>query len=155
MKFNQSAIDSTQLNVFVQVPFSYAIGPYASAGEKLAATDAQEDFANSSENVLSWGLDNLVQIDPQGSNKAIIRLVDLQFAHYLTSSTYWYASLGIGYHGMPLYNQVIGGLGYRFRASPRVHLHAPVGVGWVGTRPNRHRLGIAGVSEGHGRVCDQ
>ena len=134
MKFNQSAIDSTQLNVFVQVPFSYTIGPYASAGEKLAGTDAPED---SSENVLSWGLDNLVQIDPQGSNKAIIRLVDLQFAHYLTSSTYWYASLGIGYHGMPLYNQVIGGLGYRFRASPRVDLHAQLGLGSGGWAPDR------------------
>ena len=134
MKFNQSAIDSTQLNVFVQVPFSYAIGPYASVGEKLAGTDAQED---SSENVLSWGLDNLVQIDPKGSNKAIIRQVDLQFAHYLTNSTYWYASLGIGYHGMPLYNQVIGGLGYRFRASPRVDLHAQLGLGSGGWAPDR------------------
>ncbi len=137
MKFNQSAIDSTQLNVFVQVPFSYAIGPYASSGEKLAVTDAQEDFANASENTLSFGLDNLVQIDPEGSNKATIRLVDLQFAHYMTSSTYWYASLGIGYHGMPLYNQVIGGLGYRFRASPRVDLHAQLGLGSGGWAPDR------------------
>src|SRR5262245_30328060 len=137
MKFNQSAIDSTQLNVFVQVPFSYAIGPYASSGEELAVTDAQEDFANASENVLSWGLDNMVQIDPEGSNKALIRLVDLQFAHYMTNSTYWYASLGIGYHGMPLYNQVIGGLGYRFRASPRVDLHAQLGLGSGGWAPDR------------------
>lgn len=137
MKFNQSVIDSTQLNVFVQVPFSYAIGPYANSGEKLAATDAQEVFANSSENTLSWGLDNLVQIDPEGSNKATIRLVDLQFAHYMTSSTYWYASLALGYHGMPLYNQVIGGLGYRFRASPRVDLHAQLGLGSGGWSPDR------------------
>jgi hypothetical protein len=137
MKFNQSVIDSTQLNVFVQVPFSYAIGPYANSGEKLAATDAREVFANSSENTLSWGLDNLVQIDPEGSNKATIRLVDLQFAHYMTSSTYWYASLALGYHGMPLYNQVIGGLGYRFRASPRVDLHAQLGLGSGGWSPDR------------------
>ncbi len=141
MKFNQSIIDSTQLNVFVQVPFSYAVGSYASAGEKLAATDAQGAFGDSSENTLTWGLDNLVQVDPEGSNKATIRLIDLQFAHYMTSSAYWYASLGVGYQGLPLYNQLIGGLGYRFRASPRVDLHAQLGFGSGGWSPDRINTG--------------
>ena len=137
MKFNRSVIDTTQLNVFLQVPFSYAVGSYASSGEKLAATDAQGILGESSENTLTWGLDNLIQIDPVGSNKATIRLIDLQFAHYMTSSAYWYASLGVAYQGLPIYNQLIGGLGYRFRASPRLDLHGQLGVGSGGWSPDR------------------
>jgi len=137
MKFNQSAIDSTQLNVFVQVPFSYFVGPYASSGERLTTEDAQRVFDGTSENTLTWGLDNLVQIDPVGSNKATIRLADLQFAHYMTSHTYWYASLGVGYGGLRLYNQVIGGLGYRLPVSARASLHAQLGIGSGGWSPDR------------------
>ncbi|HTN47875.1 MAG TPA: hypothetical protein VMK32_00425, partial [Burkholderiaceae bacterium] len=136
MKFYQSIIDSTQVNVFVQVPFSYPVGSYASSGAKLAATDAPA-FGNSSENTLTVGLDNLVQIDPQGSNQSTIRVIDLQFAHHLTSSTYWYASFAAGYSGLPLYNQLIGGLGVRFKVSPRVDLHAQLGVGSGGWSPDR------------------
>lgn len=137
MKFNQSAIDSTQLNVFVQVPFSYLMGPYASSGARLSAEDAQRVFDATSENTWTLGLDNLVQIDPQGSNKATIRLADLQFAHYMTSSAYWYASLGVGYGGLRLYNQLIGGLGYRFTVSPQVSLHGQLGIGSGGWSPDR------------------
>lgn len=137
MKFKQSAIDNTQLNVFVQVPFSYFMGPYASSGERLTAEDAQRVFDGSSENTWTWGLDNLVQIDPEGSNKAVIRLADLQFAHYMTRSTYWYASLGVGYGGLRLYNQIIGGLGYRLTVAPRVSVHGQLGLGSGGWSPDR------------------
>jgi hypothetical protein len=141
MKFKDSAIDSTQLNVFVQVPFSYSIGPYASFGEKLAASDSKGFFGDSSETTLTFGLDNFVQIDPEGSNKATIRLIDLQFAHYMTKNAYWYTSLGIGYHGLPLYNQIIGGLGYRFGVSSRVNLHGQLGVGSGGWAPETINTG--------------
>ena len=137
MKFYQSIIDSTQVNVFLQVPFSYPVGSYASAGQTFAAADTRGVFGDSSENTLTFGLDNLVQIDPQGSNKSTIRLIDLQFAHYLTSSAYWYASFAAGYSGLPLYNQLIGGLGYRFKVSPAVDLHAQLGVGSGGWSPDR------------------
>src|SRR5574337_1214968 len=137
MKFRQSAIDHTQLNVFVQVPFSYTVGAYASSGQTLAADDVRAISANASENTLTWGLDNLVQIDPRGSNKSDIRLTDLQFAHYLTRSTYWYADLGVGYQGLRLYNQLIGGVGYRWRVSPRIALHGQLGLGSGGWAPDR------------------
>jgi len=141
MKFKQSVIDNTQLNVFVQVPFSYFVGPYTSSGERLTAEDAQRVFDGASENTVTWGLDNLVQIDPEGSNRATIRLADLQFAHYMTGSTYWYASLGVGYGGLRLYNQIIGGLGYRLTVSPRVSLHSQLGLGSGGWSPDRINTG--------------
>ena len=137
MKFYQSIIDSTQVSVFLQVPFSYPVGSYASAGQKLATTDTQGAFGDNAENTLTLGLDNLAQIDPEGSNKATIRLIDLQFAHYMTGSTYWYASFAAGYSGLPLYNQLIGGLGYRFKVSPRLDLHAQLGLGSGGWSPDR------------------
>lgn len=137
MKFRQSAIDNTQLNVFVQVPFTYFVGPYASAGQRLGTEDAQRVIDGSSENTLTLGLDNLVQIDPEGSNKSTIRLADLQFAHYLTRDAYWYASLGVGYGGLRLYNQLIAGLGYRLAVSPRASIHGQLGLGSGGWSPDR------------------
>jgi len=137
LKFYRSIIDSTQFNLFVQVPFSYGVGPYAGAGQAVTAADAQGRRDEPSENTLTLGLDNLAQIDPQGSNHATVRLIDLQFAHYLNRNAYWYASLGVGYHGMPLYNQLIGGLGIRYRISPRVDLHAQLGLGSGGWSPDR------------------
>lgn len=135
MKFKRSVIDSTQLNVFVQLPFTYTIGSYASFGDRLSADETKGFFGSASENTLTWGLDNFVQIDPKGSNKSTIRLADLQFAHYMTGHTYWYASLGVGVSGLPLYNHVIGGIGYRYRLSPRVNLHAQLGLGSGGYAP--------------------
>ncbi|NWG75595.1 MAG: hypothetical protein HXY24_13495, partial [Rubrivivax sp.] len=135
LKFRQSPIDDTLLNVSLQMPFSYSIGSYAIAGRTVAATDTQATFQDSSENTLSWGLDSLVQIYPEGSNKATIRLAELQFAHHVTRSAYWFASMGVGYRGLPLYNQAIGGIGYRWPASSRVNLRGQVGFGSGGYAP--------------------
>ena len=141
MRFKRSAIDSTQLNLFVQVPFTYTIGSYASGGSRLFADDAGSLFDGASENTLTLGLDNYFQIDPKGSNKGTIRAADLQFAHYVRPDTYWYASLGVGYQGLPLYNQLIGGIGQRFKLAPQVHLHAQVGVGSGGYAPETIETG--------------
>jgi len=136
MKFKESIIDHTQLNVFVQVPFTYTVGSYARLGQRISAAEAEGDAGSASESTFTWSLDNYAQIDPEGTNKSTIRLVDLQYAHYLTPNAYWFASLGVGYRGRPLYNQVLGGLGYRFKASPRVSLFGQVGVGSGGYAPD-------------------
>ena len=137
VKFSRSAIDHTQLNLFVQMPFSYTVGSFANFGERLGAADTAAAFADSSANTLTLGLDNFKQVKPQGSNKSTVNLVDLQFAHYMSSAAYWYASLGVGYHGLPLYNHFIGGLGYRFDLAPRVKLHAQMGLGSGGYAPDK------------------
>lgn len=137
VKFNRSAIDHTQLNLFVQMPFSYTVGSFASSGQRLGAADAEAAFADSSANTLTLGLDNFRQINPKGSNKSTVHLADLQFAHYMSSAAYWYASLGVGYRGIPLYNQFFGGLGYRFDLAPRVSLHAQMGLGSGGYAPDK------------------
>ncbi len=137
VKFMHSAIDHTQLNLFVQMPFSYTVGAFANSGKRLGAADAEAAFADSSANTLTLGLDNFKQIDPKGSNKATIHLADLQFAHHMSNAAYWYASLGVGYRGMPLYNQFIGGLGYRLDVAPRVSLHAQMGLGSGGYAPEK------------------
>ncbi len=137
LRFKDSAIDDTRLNLFVQVPFSYAVGPYSSAGEQLTASEASAFAADASEYTLTWALDNYSQIDPEGSFQGTLRVVDLQYAHYLTKSAYWYATLTVGYEGLPLYNQVVGGLGYRFRLAPRLDLHGQLGVGSGGYAPEK------------------
>lgn len=137
MKFKQSAIDHTQLNLFLQLPFSYALGSFADFGARLNAADTEAAFAQSSANTLTLGLDNFKQIDPQGSNKSTIRLADLQFSHYLGRSSYWFVGLGVGYRGLPLYNQLIGGLGVRLDVAPRFSLQAQVGLGSGGFAPEK------------------
>ena len=137
VKFSHSAIDHTQLNLFVQMPFSYTVGSFANAGERLIAADTEAAFADSSANTLTLGLDNFKQINAQGSNKSTVHLVDLQFAHYLSSAAYWYASLGVGYRGIPLYNHFIGGVGYRFDVAPRVSLYTQIGLGSGGYAPDK------------------
>lgn len=137
VKFKQSAIDHTQLNLFLHLPFSYAVGSFADFGARLNAADAEAAYTQSSANTLTLGLDNFKQIDPQGSNKSTIRLADLQFAHDLNQHTYWYLSLGVGYRGLPLYNQLIGGLGVRLGVAPRVSLQAQMGLGSGGFAPEK------------------
>ena len=55
----------------------------------------------------------------------------------MTKRSYWFYALGVGYNGMPLYNQVIGGVGARFKLSPRVNLYGQLGVGSGGYAPSR------------------
>ncbi len=138
MKFKNSAIDNSQLNAYVQVPFSYAAGSYASSGERLFPTGKpgpQENLVDSSENILALGLDNFLQNNPEGLNKATINAADLQFSHFITKNSYWYVNAGVGYHGLPLYNQVLAGLGYRIPIFPRISLYSQLAVGSGGYAP--------------------
>ena len=86
--------------------------------------------------MVSVGLDNYSQIDPVGSNKGMIHAVDLQYSRFLGEKTYLYYALGVGYKGLPIYNQVIWGIGSRFELSRRVNLYAQVGFGSGGYTPS-------------------
>lgn len=134
VKFTDSSISHSQLNLYVQAPFSYAIGSYASSGERASASSVNAGAADS-ENMLSLGLDNLDQIDPQGSNKRTINMVDMQFSHFMTKNSYWFFNAAAGYRGRPLYNQVFGGAGYRFPVSPQVAIYGQLGIGSGGYAP--------------------
>ena len=67
MKFMRSAIDGTQANVFLQVPFNYLTGPIASDGQRLTAAEAGQAAGASSERMLTVVLDNFKQLSPEGS----------------------------------------------------------------------------------------
>ncbi len=134
IKFLDSAIDHTQFNVFVQAPFSYTIGPYARSGQP-ALLSADGSATADSENMLTFGVDTLDQIDPQGSNKSTIGLIDMQFSHFMTPDSYWFFSAAVGYRGRPLYNHAFGGAGYRVKLSPGVALYGQLGIGSGGYAP--------------------
>ena len=139
MKFTKSAIDHSQLNLFVQVPFSYDIGPYSGSGQTLFRADkvdSRGSLEDASENIMSLGLDNYKQIDPEGSNKETINLADLQFSHFMTKNSYWYINVAVGYRGLPLYNAILGGVGYRLRVSPNINLYGQLAVGSGGYAPD-------------------
>lgn len=135
MKFSQSLINSTQSNVFVSVPYTYLTGTYQRHGQTLSAADDRQASSDMGENMLTVGLDNFRQIDPQGSNQGTIRTADLQFSHFFAQDTYWFGSLGVGYSGLPIYNQMLGGIGHRMRLSQSVSLYGQVGVGSGGYAP--------------------
>lgn len=136
MAFRHSAIGGTQANVFVEIPYTYLTGPFSSHGQPVSPADARLASQGSGENMLTLALDNFRQIHPEGSNKGPIRVADLRYAHYFARDSYWYAGLGVGYRGLPLYNQVIGGVGQRLRLSPRISVYGQLGIGSGGYAPD-------------------
>jgi hypothetical protein len=139
-RFTQSVISGTQLDFFVQVPFTYTLGSYASSGRHyaldLAAPPAVPDA-----NVMTFGLDNFFQIGPTGSFKGTVSLADVQFDHFLTSDVYLLVEASVGVRGLPTYNQVLGGAGYRHALGPRLKFSAQAAVGSGGYSPDRFDSG--------------
>lgn len=136
MRFKDSAIDDTYANVFVQWPFAFLAGPHEAHGQSLSPLEARLSAAQSRENMLTLTLDQYRQRDPQGSYKGTLGTADLQYAHFLDRDTYWFAALGVGHRGRPLYNQFLGGLGQRVWLSPRTSLYAQLGIGSGGYAPD-------------------
>lgn len=138
--FRRSSIDDTGLKLFVQVPFSYAAGPYAAAGSRVGGEGlsggSMGEGGATGETMLTLGLDHLRQIDPRGSHQGSIQVADLQVAHFLSPQVYWHIDVGVGVKGLPLYNQVMAGLGVRVPLSERLRLHAQLGVGSGGYAPS-------------------
>ncbi|RTL41250.1 MAG: hypothetical protein EKK53_14125 [Burkholderiales bacterium] len=136
MKFRGALIDSSQFNLLVERPFSYLSAPFSAAGQRLSTVDEAVAAREVGESMLTLGLDNYAQRAPRGSNRATIRLAELQYAHYFAADSYGFASLGMGYAGLPLYNQLLGGVGQRLRLSPAVTLYAQLGLGSGGYAPD-------------------
>jgi hypothetical protein len=133
IRFTGSAIGHTQPNIFVQVPFSYTVGSYASAGRREARGGEADDGG---ESAVTLGLDNYKQIDPKGSNKTAIHLVNLQFSRFFRPDTYGFFDVALGYHGLPLYNQIVAGVGQRVRLAPDINLYGQLGIGSGGYAPD-------------------
>jgi hypothetical protein len=129
MKFRRSAINSTQANVFMEIPYTYLTGPFSSRGQRLSPADAGQASKASSEKMLTVSFDNFKQRDPEGSVKGVFNIVDLQYAQFVDRDTFWFADLGVGYRGLPLSNQVFGGLGQRVRLSPDFSVYGQLGIG--------------------------
>jgi len=129
LKFRQAIIDGTQASLLLEVPFSYLTGPFVRHGQPLSPADDQRAGADMGESMLTLSLDNYRQRSPQGSNKNTVRLADLQVAHFFAADSYWFAALGMGYSGLPLYNQLLGGVGQRWHVAPDVTLYGQLGLG--------------------------
>jgi hypothetical protein len=137
LKFKDSAIDGTQANLFVEIPYRWLSAPFDRRGETLPPADDRRAATEGGESMFTLTLDNVHQIDPQAEFKGVLRLAELQYAHFFWPDTYWFGALGVGYRGLPIYNQVIGGVGHRLRLSPKVTLYGQLGVGSGGWAPER------------------
>ncbi len=138
-RFMKGQINHSQLNFFIQKPVSYAIGSYAYSGNRLLSMDQIENadgLSESEENILTFDLNNIFQLKPQAKVKDTINTVSLQFSHFLTENQYMFIGLDAGYNGLALYNQVLGGIGYRFSILPRVNFYSQIGVGSGGYAPS-------------------
>ncbi len=134
MEFKDSLIDDDQLSIFFQKDFGYRTGSYDKQNTGLSFLPASELQGHGA--MLSFGLDNYHQINPQGSYKGDIHAADLQYSNFGPRGGYWYVAAAAGYEGLPLYNQFIAGAGKRFALSERVNLYAQVGAGSGGYAPS-------------------
>lgn len=132
LRFSHALIDHSQFDVFVQRPINYTIGRYADAGEPIAY---QDGLSESGEDIISLELNNMFRLKPKGSNRKTIHLLALQFSHFVTRHGYLFFEAEAGYKGLPLYNQALGGIGYRLALSPRINLYGQVGAGSGGYAP--------------------
>lgn len=137
IKFRRSLIDSSQWNVFLDLPFTYLSGPYARRGEPLPAADDDRAGREMGESMLSFSLDNYHQLNPRGSYSGTVRTGEFQFSHFLTPDLFWFANFASAYAGLPTYNQLLGGLGWRWRPAPSWQLYAQLGVGSGGYAPEQ------------------
>lgn len=129
MQFNRAAVGGTQASVFLEIPYTYFTGPFASHGQLLSPADAQQAAQASSERMVTVVLDNYRQRDPEGTFKGEFNILDFQYSQFFSAVSYWFASLGMGYRGLPLSNQVFGGVGQRVQFSPRVSVYGQIGIG--------------------------
>lgn len=135
VRFTDSVIRGSQVDVFFQMPFSYTATPYANAGH--ASTTPREP----DDDVLMMGLDNFIQVKPKGSFKGTVSLADVQFDHFIAPSTYLFVEGSVGVHGLPIYNQLLGGVGLRTKLGQRVDAYAQLGVGSGGYDPEKFDTG--------------
>lgn len=132
-RFMDSQINNSQLGFFIQKPFSYSTGSYAYSGRRIESDRA---FPEAGENIVTLEANNIFQINPAGLNKGTINSVSMQFSHFLSDNRYLFFGADIGYSGLPIYNQAMGGIGYRFPLAPRVNFYSQIGVGSGGYSPD-------------------
>jgi len=136
IKFRNALIDGSQAGLLLEMPFSHLTGPFSGRGQPLPPEDDRRAGLEMGENMLTLSLDNYRQRHPQGSNKSTVQLADLQYSHFFASDSFWFAALGMGYRGLPLYNQLLGGVGQRWRVTPELALYAQLGLGSGGYSPD-------------------
>lgn len=137
IKFRRSLIDSSQLNVFLDLPFTYLTGAYAQRGQPLPPADDQRAAREMGETVLSLTLDNYDQRNARGTYTGTVRTAEFQFSHFLTPDLFWFANFASAHAGLPTYNQLLGGLGWRWQMSPSWQAQAQLGVGSGGYAPEQ------------------
>ncbi|MCK4704066.1 MAG: hypothetical protein KAT90_01180 [Gammaproteobacteria bacterium] len=133
-RFKHSQINHSQLNFYIQKRFSFSNASYASSGSKIKS---DYTFSEGGGNILTLEANNIFQKNPEGLNKETINSLSLQFSHFLTRNRYLFFSADIGYKGLPMYNQALGGIGYKFSVSSRTNLYSQIGVGSGGYSPDQ------------------
>lgn len=133
-RFEDSLIDHSQLDFFFQKPVSYSIGSYAYSGRQAGPDVSLHGVG---ETILAAEFNNIFQLKPTGSNTNTINSLSLQFSHFLNRNRYLFFGVEAGYQGLPWYNQVVGGIGYRYSMSPRMNFYGQIGVGSGGYAPDQ------------------
>lgn len=132
-RFMDSSINHSQLDFFIQKPISFSISPYAFSGKKEAF---DLSLPASQEKILTFEFNNIFQIQPEGSNTGTVNALSLQFTRFVNKNYYLFLGADVGYNGLPLYNQLLGGIGYKYTVSSRVNLYGQIGAGSGGYSPD-------------------
>lgn len=130
--FSNSLINSAQIDFYIQKSLSFGAGAYRYLNKMVHSISQliyDKDCPDESKNSLTFEFNNFIQQHPQGLSKKIINLISVEFAHYINSHYFAFIEGDAGYHGLPAYNQLVGGLGYHFLISSHVGFLSQLGIG--------------------------
>lgn len=131
VRLSNSPINDSALNFYVQKPISFSVGSFGDAGRTVTADRSGPPEYDSD---ISFEVNHLSQINPQGSYRGSIGLISPQFSKFISKDDYWFLAADVGYRGLDWYNQMHGGIGRRISLSPKVKLYGQLGIGtggWV------------------------
>ena len=142
--FFHSPINHYQVDIYIQKSLSYLIGSYKYVGNFFHSAlhmSCDKQCGDVAKNKFTFELNNFIQNKPKGQFKNDINTIALQFSHYINQKYFVFFEGDAGYHGLPAYNQLVGGIGYHFLVLPYVTLSSQLGLGSGGYDPQKINTG--------------
>ncbi len=138
MHFYKSLIDDTQLMFYLQRPLYINVGSYLEPGLSNTFKGVFSRGRSSSQTKVKFGaeINTIFQISPSGNYKDDINMMSMQLSYFLGENVFSFVGADVGIRGLPLYNQLQGGMGFQKPLTDNWRVIAQLGFGSGGYAPS-------------------